>query len=70
MQWRIVLINVKLIPLRDDIEMLSLLLALCVGNPLVTGGFPSQRASDAGFHDFFDISLNKLLNKQLSCQCF
>ena len=29
-----------------------------------TGGFPSQRASNAGFDIFFDISLNKRLNKQ------
>ena len=29
-----------------DIETLSALLALCVGNPPVTGGFPSQRASN------------------------
>ena len=27
-------------------ERLSTLLALCEGNPLVTGGFPSQRTSD------------------------
>ena len=30
-----------------DREMISALLALCVGNPLVTSGFPSQRASNA-----------------------
>ena len=29
------------------LETLSALMALCVGNPLVTGGFPSQRASNA-----------------------
>ena len=28
-------------------EVLSLLMVLCVGNPPVTGGFPTQRASDA-----------------------
>ena len=27
-----------------DLKMLSAFLALCEGNPLVTGGFPSQRA--------------------------
>ena len=36
-------------------EMLSMLLALCEGNP---GGFPSQRASNLGFDVFFDVSLN------------
>ena len=37
-----------------------------VGNPPVTVGFPSQRASNAGFDVFFDVSLNKRLHKQLS----
>ena len=38
------------------------LLALCVGNPPVTGGFPSQRAKYANNFDapFFFVSLNKL----------
>ena len=51
-------------------EMLSALLAFCEENPLVTGGFPSQRASDdAELWCFFkDIGLNRLLNKQSSCQ--
>ena len=31
----------------DDMETLSALLALCEGNPPVTGGFPSQRSSNA-----------------------
>ena len=43
---------------------LSALLALCEGNPPVTGGFPSQRTSDAELC-FFVPSLNKLLNKQI-----
>ena len=30
---------------RYDIDTLSVILALCVGNPPVNGGFPSQRAS-------------------------
>ena len=30
-----------------DMETLSVFLALCEGNPPVTGGFPSQRASNA-----------------------
>ena len=32
---------------RHQMEILSALLALCEGNPFVTGGFPSQWASDA-----------------------
>ena len=40
----------------------------CEGGPLVTGGFPSQRGSNAG--NFFDISLNKRLKKQSSGRWF
>ena len=42
-------------------ETRSALLALCEGNLAVTGGFPSQRASNADFYVFFDISQNKQL---------
>ena len=44
-------------------ETFSALLALCEGNPLVTGGFqrPVMRRS---FDGFFDLRLNKRLNKQ------
>ena len=45
-------------------ETLSVLLALCEGNPTATGGFPSQRASNEGFDYFFVASLNKRVNKQ------
>ena len=38
-------------------------LALCDENPLVTSGFPSQRASNTGFAIFFDISLNQRINR-------
>ena len=34
------------------------------------GGFPSQRSSNMGFEVFVDVSLNKLLKKQLSCWWF
>ena len=44
-------------------ETLSALLALCEGNRPVTGGFPSQRASNLKLS--FNVSLNKLLSKQL-----
>ena len=48
---------------RHDMGTISALLALCEGNPPVTGGFPSQTASIAGFDVSFYVSLNKLLNK-------
>ena len=44
---------------RHAMETLSVLLALCEGNPPVTGGFLSQRASNRDFDAFFDVSLNK-----------
>ena len=43
---------------RHDIEIHSTLLALCEGNPPVTGGFPSQMASNAGFV-LFNVSPNR-----------
>ena len=44
-------------------EMLSVLLAFCVENPLLTIGFPSQlqRASNL---DIFFVTQNKLWNQQ------
>ena len=45
-------------------ETLSWLLALCEGNPPVTGGFHSQMGSDAGFLCFLALGMNKLLSKQ------
>ena len=49
---------------RHDMETLPALLTLREGNPRVTGGFLSQRASNKGFF-FFIASLDKVLNKQL-----
>ena len=51
----------------QDMEAFCVLLALCEGNPLVTGGFPSWRQS---FGVLFDASLHKLLNKQPDCWWF
>ena len=51
-------------------EALSELLALCEGNPPVTGGFTSQKASSTGFDIYFNVSLNKLLKNQLNIQWF
>ena len=44
--------------------------AFCEGNPPVTGGFPSQRSEMWSFGGLFEVSLNKLLNKQSSCWWF
>ena len=40
------------------------LLALCAGNSPVTGEFPTQRPLTRSFDVFFDLHLNKRLNKQ------
>ena len=42
----------------------SILLALCEGNPLVTGGFPPQRTSNVDLWCFVDVSPTKSLSKQ------
>ena len=44
-------------------ETFSVLLSLCERNPPVTGGFPSQRPVTQSFDVFFDLGLNKRLNK-------
>ena len=49
---------------RHEIETFSALLALCEGNPPVTGGFPSQRPATRSFDVFFDLRLNKQPGKQ------
>ena len=47
---------------RHQMETFSALLALCEGNPPVTGGFPSQRSATESFDVFFDLRLNKRLS--------
>ena len=49
---------------RHQMETLSALLAICVGNSLVPGEFPAQRPVTRSFRVFFDLSLNKPLSKQ------
>ena len=49
---------------RHQMETFSALLALCEGNPPVTGGPPSQRPVTRRFDVFFDLRLNKRLSKQ------
>ena len=45
---------------RHQMETFSALLAICAGNSPVTGEFPATRNFDV----FFDLRLNKWLNKQ------
>ena len=45
-------------------ETFSALLALCSGNPPVTGEFPAQRPVTRNFDVLFDLRLNKWLSKQ------
>ena len=56
---------------RYQMETFSALLALCEGNPPVTGGsFSSQRPVTRSFDVFFDLRLNKRLSKQLRRRWF
>ena len=48
---------------RHQMETFSALLALCEGNPPVTGGFPTQRPVTRSFDVFFGVRLNKRLSK-------
>ena len=45
-------------------ETFSALLAICAGNSLVTGEFPTQRPVTRSFDVFFGLRLNKRLSKQ------
>ena len=45
-------------------ETFSALLAICAGNSLVRGEFPTQRPVMRSFDVFFDLHLNKWLSKQ------
>ena len=49
---------------RHQMETFPALLALCEGNPPVTGGFSSQRPVTRSFDVFFALRLNKRLSKQ------
>ena len=49
---------------RHQMEAFSALLAICAGNSLVPGEFPTQRPVTRSFDVFFDLRLNKWLNKQ------
>ena len=49
---------------RHQKETFSALLALCAGNSLVIGEFPSQRPATRSFGVSFDLRLNKWLSRQ------
>ena len=49
---------------RHQMETFSALLAICAGNSPVTGEVPAQRPVTRSFDVFFDLRLNKPLNKQ------
>ena len=49
---------------RHQIETVYTLLTICVGNSPVSGEFPAQRPVTRSFDVFFDLCLNKRLNKQ------
>ena len=49
---------------RHQMETLSALLTICVGNALVTGVFPAQRPVTRSLDVFFDLLLYKRLSKQ------
>ena len=49
---------------RHQMETFSALLALCAGNSPVPGEFPAQRPVTRSFSVFFELRLNKQLNKQ------
>ena len=49
---------------RHQMESFSTLLALCVGNSMVTGEFPTQRPVTRSFDVYSDLCLNKRLCEQ------
>ena len=49
---------------RHQMETFSAFLVLCAGNSPVTCEFPAQRPETRSFDVFFDLRLNKRLNKQ------
>ena len=50
---------------RLKMEIFSALLALCAGYTPITGEFSSQRPVTRSFDVFFDLRLNKRMNRQL-----
>ena len=50
--------------MHHQMETSSALLAICTGNSLAPGEFPTQRPGTRSFDVFFDLRLNKRLSKQ------
>ena len=57
-------VTISVFMMTSSNENISTLLALCAGNPPVTGEPPSQKASDAELWCFNDLRLNKRLSEQ------
>ena len=55
---------------RHQMETFTVLLALCEGNPPVTGGFLSQRPVTRNLDVVFDLRPNKRISKQSRCRWF
>ena len=56
---------------RHQMKTFSVLLAVCEGNPPVTGGFPShKRPVTWSFAIFFDVGMGNRLSKQSKCGWF
>ena len=55
---------VRFIWWRHQMETLSTLLAICVGNSPITGEYPAQGPVTWSFDVFFDLRLNKRLSKE------
>ena len=55
---------------RHDMETFSESLALCEGNPPVTGGFLHKEPVIRNSDEYYDLRLNKQLNKGRSCRWF
>ena len=49
---------------RHQMETFSALLSICAGNSPITGEFPAQRPLTRSFDVFFELRLNKRLNKE------
>ena len=61
---------VSIFMMTSSMETFPALLAICAGNSLVTGEFPSQRPMTRSFGIFFDLRQNKRLSKWWWCWWF
>ena len=63
-RWYLHLLDLFISWWRHQMETFSELLTICAGNSPVTGEFTAQRPVTRSFDVFFDLRLNKRLNKQ------